>query len=226
MAISFSNQESDYWRRGSPDDPRLFHTGPSDRIRVLSPQVGEGYIQQIPLQEGLSLIVRDYLVHSTFVYTTARRTKPCLEFEFCLGGRAAGRASFIPHVDLQENFRIQSAYPRQLKLEVIISHSMLDAYSPTAFKSLHPLDQAILFDWVDRMYRLQRGYAAKSPQAAFNQLLSGALSRTQIPSAVDPFDHLELYSLGRLWMSITSHMQQLLHQILSGCLKSKKADGI
>ncbi|MEM9009442.1 MAG: AraC family transcriptional regulator [Cyanobacteria bacterium P01_F01_bin.86] len=215
MAIPFSNQESDYWHCGSHNDPRLLHSDSSDQIRILSPQVGEGYIQEIPLQEGLSLVVMDYSVHSIFAYTTARRSSPHLEFEFCLHGQAAGQASFIPHLDLQEICLLRSAHPRRLKVEVMVRHSMYADYSQTLLEHLPSQDKALLLNWASQVYRSQRGYSAKSPQTALDTVLSGDITSPQMFCKADPFECLDFGSLGRTWQFITSEMHQLLSQILS-----------
>ncbi|MGD1849433.1 MAG: helix-turn-helix transcriptional regulator [Cyanophyceae cyanobacterium] len=169
----------------------------------------------IPLQEGMSLIIMDYSVHSTFLYKTSRSRTPFLEFEFCLDGPAAGQGAFVPHVALKESFGVRAARPRQLKVEVIFSHALFEAYSHAVIQHLHPQDQAMLFNWASWVHRFQRGYEAQSSQSAFAQILSGGIASTLIPRAVDPFNHLEFYSFGRLWISLTSEMNQLVNQILS-----------
>ena len=80
----------------------------------------------------------------------------------------------------------------------------------------------MLFNWASWVHRFQRGYDAKSSQAAFAHILSGGIAATNpISSAVDPFNHLDFYSFSRFWVSMTSQMRQLVHHILS-CPRSEE----
>ena len=214
MAIRFFNQKSDYLHCGSPEDPRLFHADSSDQIQIWSPQVGQGYTQTIPLREGLCLVVMDYSIHSTFIYKNPRRS-PFLEFEFQIEGPAAGQSMFMPHlVQSQNSFGIRSAQPRQLKVEVLFSAPMFETCAHTVVEYFPPQDRAMLYDWASWVYRSRHGYDAKSPQAAFNHILSGAIASPQVFCAKDPFESLDFCAFGRFWRSMTSEMRQVVKQIL------------
>lgn len=215
MAIRFFNQASDYLHCGSPDDPRLFHTDSSDQIQVWSPQVGQGYTQMIPLREGLCLVILDYSIHSTFLYRNSRRS-PFLEFEFQIEGPAAGQIAFVPHFVKQQNsFGIRSVQPRQFKVEVLFSSPLFKPYSHAVVEHLPPQDRAMVYDWANWVYRSQYGYDAKSAQAAFNQILSGAIASPQEFNVDDLFESQEICTFGRFWRSMTSEMHQVINQILS-----------
>ncbi|MEM7796120.1 MAG: AraC family transcriptional regulator [Cyanobacteria bacterium P01_C01_bin.118] len=214
MAIRFFNQKSDYLHCGSSDDPRLFHADSSDQIQIWSPQVGQGYTQTIPLREGLSLVVMDYSVHSTFLYKNSR-CSPFLEFEFQIEGPASGQSAFVPHLVQHDSFGIRSVQPRQLKVEILFSAPMFKTCAHTVVEYFPPQDRAMLHDWASWVYRSQHGYDAKSPQAAFDQILSGTIASPQVFSANDPFESLDFCAFGRFWRSMTSEMHQLVNQILS-----------
>ncbi|MEO1348181.1 MAG: AraC family transcriptional regulator [Cyanobacteria bacterium J06635_15] len=214
MAIQFFNQKSDYLHCGSPDDPRLFHADSSDQIQVWSPQVGQGYMQTIFLREGLSLVILDYSIHNAFSRKATRRS-PFLEFEFQLEGPAAGQSAFVPQVIQPDSFGLRSVQPRQFNVEVIFSAPLLKPYAYAVVEHLPPQDRSTLYDWANWVYRSQHGYAARSPQAAFDYILSGAIASSKASTVGNPFEHLDFFALGRLWRSMTSEMYKVVEQILS-----------
>ena len=213
MAIPFFNQKSDYLHPGDPGDPRLFHADPSDQILVWSPQVGDGYQQIIPLQAGLTLAILDCSIHRTFSYRPPRQS-PFLEFEFQLEGPAAGQSTFVPHVFQRDGASVRTVHRRELKIEVLLAGPLLKSYAHTVVEHLPPQDQATLYSWASQVYRDQRGDTAKSPQAAFDYVLSGAVTASQISGSDDPFKDLGLYQFGHFWRSQTADMRQVIHQIL------------
>ena len=217
MAIRFFNQKSDYLHCGSSDDPRLFHADSSDQIQIWSPQVGQGYTQTIPLREGLCLVVMDCSIHSTFVYKNPRYS-PFLEFEFQIEGPAAGQSMFMPHlVQSQNSFGIRSVHPRQLKVEVLLSAPLLKTYAHIVVEHLPPQDRAMVHSWANWVYRSQRGHEPKSTQAAFDQILSGAIVPPQSLyfDRHKPFECLDFCAFSRSWRSMTAETYQVVNQILS-----------
>ncbi|NEQ42338.1 MAG: hypothetical protein F6K00_01770 [Leptolyngbya sp. SIOISBB] len=213
MAIPFFNQESDYLHPGDPSDPRLFHADPSDQILVWSPQVGDGYQQIISLQAGLKLAILDCSIHRTFSYRPPQQS-PFLEFEFQVEGRAAGQSTFVPHVCQRDGVGVRAVQRRELKVEVLLAAPLLKSYAYTVVEHLPPQDQATLYGWASWVYRYQQGYTAKSPQAAFDYVLSGAVNSSQASGSDDPFKDLSMYQFGRLWRSQTADMRQVIYQIL------------
>lgn len=214
MAIRFFKQASDYLYSGSHQDSRLVHVDSSDQIKVWSPHVGQGYIQTIPLQEELSLVILDYAIHSTFFCNSSGRNR-CLEIEFQLAGPAAGQSTFLPCFAPQNGLGSQLAQPRQFKVEIVFSPPMFESYSQALVEHMASQDQKILYDWADWVHFSQRGYGAKSARSAFAQILNGTIKSPQLFSADDPFEKLDIWAFGRLWRSMTSEMHQVINQILS-----------
>lgn len=215
MALQFFNQASDYIQSGGSDDPRLLHAESSDHIQIVSPQVGQGYIQTIPLQEGLSLVILDYAIHSTCLSSVPGFQQRCLEITFQVTGPAAGRSSFLPHLGLPDRFGLRPAQPRQVKVEIIVSPPLFESYSQKLVEHMAPQDQDILYDWAYWVYRAQQGYRAPSSQAAFEQLLQGAIILPQVSSVDDPSENLDFGAFGRSWRSMTAEIHQVISQILS-----------
>ena len=215
MAIRFLNQVSDYLQPGSPDDSRLFHADSSDQVQVWLPQVGEGYMQTIPLQEGLSLAILDYKVHSTFLSHYPRRSQ-FLEFEFCITGPASGRSTFYRPIDLNSLFAVcKPQQQRQLKVEICCRPPFFMPYLHQVFEHLASQEQQLLYTWADQVYRSQLGYGATSPQAVFQQMMSEAVFWPQFFNGDQIFRQLGFWSFGNLQRSMTSEMHQVVNQILS-----------
>lgn len=214
MAIRFFDQASDCLHSGSHQDSRLFHVDSSDQIKVWSPQVGQGYIQIIPLQEELSLVILDYAIHSTFFCNSVRRNR-YLEVEFQLAGSAAGQSTFVPCFAPQNELKSKPAQPRQFNVEIVFSSSMFESYSRALVEQMTSQDQTILYDWADWVHFSRRGYGAKSSRSAFDQILNGTITSPQVFSVDDPFEKLDVWAFGRFWRSITSEMHRVINQILS-----------
>ncbi|NEQ30128.1 MAG: hypothetical protein F6K04_03865 [Leptolyngbya sp. SIO4C5] len=61
MVTRLQLQGPDDWLIPSrQENSRLFHTDSGDRIWVVPPHLGQGYIQEILLQDDLSIFILDY----------------------------------------------------------------------------------------------------------------------------------------------------------------------
>ncbi|MFG6101424.1 AraC family transcriptional regulator [Leptothoe sp. EHU-05/26/07-4] len=217
MTSRFLNPRSNYLHPGSPDDSRLFHGDSSDQIQVWSPQVGQGYLQTIPLREDLSLVILDYTMRNT-VLTHIPKQRASLEFEFQISGSAPGQSGLTPHYGLGD-LNIEPAQQRQLKVEIFF-------FGPSAFMAYYQLIAELLpFQALDIfhksvqcMHHAQFGYQAISPQAALIQILS----QTGSPPASSRLMVDHLLSASELLGSdhtvqqlMTPEMHQVIHQIFS-----------
>ena len=216
MAIRFLNPRSDYLHPGNPNDSRLFHGDSSDHIQVWSPQVGQGYLQTIPLREDLSLIILDYTMYNT-VLTHIPKQETSLEFEFQLAGSASGQSSLAPHFG-PGDLSIGPAQQRQFKVEVFFGPSAFMAYYQLIAERLPPQALNLFHKSVQRLHHTQFGYQATSPQAALTQILARTISSSIFSKLIT--DHLLLASelLGSdhtVQQSMTSEMHQVIHQIFS-----------
>ncbi|MEM6521271.1 MAG: AraC family transcriptional regulator [Cyanobacteria bacterium P01_C01_bin.70] len=214
MTIQFFKQKLDCLHPGSLDDSRLFHADPSDQVQVWLPQVGQGYEQTIPLREGLSLKILDYTRHSTFLSHYPRRNK-FLEFEFHIAGPASGHSTFYPPLAQNSPVGVWQTQLRRLNVEVILCPPFFSPYLHKVFEHLASQDQNLLYRWANWGYRSQLGYAAASPQAAFQQMINGAVSSSQFFSADQAFENLEFWSFSNLRRAMTPEMHQVVNQILS-----------
>ena len=213
MAIRFFNQKSDYLHPGSHNDRRLFHAEPSDQIQVWLPLAGEGYIQTIPLQEGLALVILDYKIHDA-LFRYVPRLNQSLEYTFHIAGPTSGQSSCCPHFS-QKSLSVLQPQKRLFKVEVFFSPSDFVAHSQALIEYFLPQDQTILYRWADWVYRYQQGYAAASPQAAFTQILNGIVTLPTIFDAEQTSEIFEFQAFSYPRTPTTSEMHQVINQILS-----------
>ena len=222
MAIRLFNQESDWLQPGNPYDSRLFHADLSDQVQVWSPPGGQGYKQTILLQEGLSLVILDYTTHEdTFLCPTPGLTQ-CLEYTFHITRPTSGRSSYWPYFG-NRVLGVWQPQKRWFKVELFFSASNFAPYSQALIEHFLPQEQTILYNWADWLHRYQLGYAAASPQAAFTQLLNGAIALPAISNTERASEILEFQAFSYPWISMTPEMHQVVNQILScpysGCIR-------
>lgn len=214
MARQTFYQTSDYFHPGSPNDSRLFHADSSDQIRVCLPPVGQGYKQIIPLQEGLSLVILDYKVHSNFLSRYPQRSQ-FLEFEFRIAGPLSGHSIFYPPQDPSMLVGIWQTQQRRFNIEVTFSQPFLMPYLSKVFEHLTSQDQNLIYTLIDWVYRSQLGYAAVSPQAVLTQILSGAVVLPKLFKPDPLLKNPKLWAFGNMQRLMTPEMHQVIHQILS-----------
>ena len=201
---------------GSPDDSRLFHADPSDQIQVWSPQVGQGYVQTIPLQEDLSLVIVDDTMHNILLMNTYKQ-QASLEFEFQLAEPAPGQSSLTPHFEMR-GLNIRPAQQRRFKVEIFFGPSAFMAYYQLIAERVPPQALNLCHKFVQRLHCSQFGCQAASPQAALSQILAHKISSP--PSSKFIADHLLsapefLGSHHAAQQSMTPEMHQVIHQIFS-----------
>ncbi|MBE7385516.1 MAG: helix-turn-helix transcriptional regulator [Leptolyngbya sp. SIO1E4] len=213
MAIRFLNQASDYLHSGSPDDARLFHADSSDQIQIWSPQMGQGYTQTIPLQEGLSLVILDYTSYDTFLHSVQGLNQR-LEYTFHMAGPTSGQSFASPHLG-DSVFNVRQPQKRLFRVEIFFSPPSFMPHLQALIEHQLPQDQTTLYRWANWVHRYQYGYAAPSPQTALTQILNGI---TAVPTFLSPeqlLETLELQAFSRPWISMTPEMHQVVSQILS-----------
>lgn len=212
MATRLLNPVSDYLRLGSADDSRLFHGDSSDRIWVWSEEIGQGYIQRIPLRDGLSLMILDHTMHNITVQEIDMLPR-AIEFSFQLAGSGAGQSMFFPHVG-QKTILTRRA-ERRFNVEVFFSTSEFMPCAHNLIGHLLPQSQEVILGWADWVHSYHLGYSAPSSQTAFNKILNGAISSPSMLDADNPFAACHWLTFGRLWQPMTPEMHQVVHQILS-----------
>ncbi|MEL6401219.1 MAG: AraC family transcriptional regulator [Cyanobacteria bacterium J06626_4] len=216
MASRFLNQVSDHLHSGSPSDSRLFHADPSDQIQVWSPQVGQGYVQTIPLREDLSLVIVDDTMHNAVLMNTCKQ-EAALEFEFQLAGATPGQSSLAPHFGMRGP-NTRPAQQRRFKVEIFFGPSAFMTYYQLIAERLPPQALNLFHKSVECMHRSQFGHQAASPQAALTQILSRTVSPLPLSQSIADlllFAPELLGSNHTVQQAMVPEMHQVIHQILS-----------
>ncbi|MEM6425249.1 MAG: AraC family transcriptional regulator [Cyanobacteria bacterium P01_D01_bin.128] len=179
---------------GSWQDPRLLHADPSDRILVCPTALGDGYYQNIFLEDNITLVILDYRLHDDLVLDVAGECDR-IEFEFQLAGPQAGYSFFVPYLGLPE-MSIKHARKRYFKVEVFFEPPILNTYFQAVLDRFTPKDQQVANSAIQALHRLWDGGSS----ATFEQLIT---------------KQLDIFSLDYATRApITVAMKNILGQIL------------
>lgn len=177
------NHWSDWLQPGSPDDSRLFHSDSSDRVWGCPPHLGQGYIQEIPLQDDLSLNIHHYQLYENLLIDQPGEAN-CLEFEFYLEGDAlAGYSSIVPYLGFKD--LIIKRTRRMFKLEIVFQYPSLMTYTQAFRERLSPRNQVIFEQFIHCLGQSLRRRGS-TPERTFQQLLQGQI----MPFAEMTFDQV------------------------------------
>ena len=218
MAERLSLSRWDEWYDiGSWQDPRLFHADPSDRVLVCPSHLGNGYYQQIFLDDDITLVILDYEVHHDLVLDIPGDCSG-IEFEFQLAGPRPGH-SFLEFYFGMPSMTVMRARKRYFKVEIFFGPSKLNNYYFQAIlKRFTSRDQRVVNSLLKALYRSCGGGHSPSQATllkrifATNKTLNDALFKHLVSKEL--FD--ELLNISYAARSpITKAMQSLIEQILS-----------
>lgn len=218
-----SSQYQDWLLPGSPDDSRLLHSDASDRVLVCPEHLGQGYVQEIFLQDDLSVFILDYTLHNSVIVTTAKQSDR-LEFEFQLAGRRPGCSFFEPHIGLK-NVSVKPGQKRCFKVEVVLKRPTLTAYLQAYMERLLPQAQNVAKRVMQSMYQHYNGGLAIAPPAKtldqllqsvsaseYGNFLTNSVIEQVLPASLYAETVVFNYANRR---PITPKMSQVLERILS-----------
>ena len=197
---------------------KLFHADPTDLIWRIPDSYGRGYVQEIELGNGVSLVILDYELTQDLLKDIAL-FRTSLEFEFCLAGINPGTNSTILHLGDSKSIHLQAGQ-RCLWVEVFVTAPRLEHYFHYLLEQLPPKLRQISGDYFEQIYRHCFSDRPPTLQIAAHQVLknsalpsmqsavSYATERVFCPEAW--FEFKQVLS-GRT----TSAMQTVLNQILN-----------
>ncbi|MEM9093126.1 MAG: AraC family transcriptional regulator [Cyanobacteria bacterium P01_F01_bin.53] len=210
------NHWRDWLLPGSPSDSRLFHSDSSDRIHVCPPHLGQGYFQEILLQDDLTLFICDYTLNQdVLVDVSSERER--LELVVQIGSNA-GYSFFIPFYG-SKKFDPKQARKRVFNVKVCFKRPTLITYFQAFLERLSPQTHCVAERAIQAMYRYQGGGPSSTLIGMLNRIFDCAI-------AADPHCTPEQVSTAALYAEaialkyavrspMTSAMQQLIGQILS-----------
>ena len=169
-AKQISNEQNYCLLEGSPSDPRLLHSDPSDSILVYPAHLADGYRQEIQLQDNLSLAIVNYEITGQ-VSPVMRKKRAYIKFEFPVAQKAAQKATqktakgdsqysnFIPNVAGRE---VLEGYvgKRVFEVEVVFKRSAMATYFQAYVDRMSVRSQQIIkkiFPFLPQ-YELHRSY--------------------------------------------------------------------
>ncbi|MEM0978701.1 MAG: helix-turn-helix domain-containing protein [Cyanobacteria bacterium P01_H01_bin.58] len=211
-----SKHDPNWLAPGSPNDPRLLHSAPDDKV-LLYPN-NQGYRQEIVLQEELSIFIIDYTLQRD-VLIEDRGGSNWLKFEFPLTG---------PEVDIsfwssrlgKGDFSVVPKRRHIFELEVLLKRSLLEQYFQAIAERLPEQVLPMARNVLDYLYSGVNGHNSGLTLA---ELLERFLARpfTAYPSGVfEPplFNtiHSDAAALFRYrFQRRTPAMEHVIAQILS-----------
>ena len=88
----------DWLLPGSPDDSRLFHADPSDKILLYPAHIGQGYRQYIKLRDDLILVIMNYVINREVIVNWPSGQEVATKFEFPVSGSGGQHSRFMPSI--------------------------------------------------------------------------------------------------------------------------------
>ncbi|MEM7061899.1 MAG: AraC family transcriptional regulator [Cyanobacteria bacterium P01_B01_bin.77] len=154
------NHWQDWLEPGSASDTRLHHAEESDRILVCPSELGQGYMQEIPLQDDLSLHIHDYTLHDDLILDSPGQRNRS-EFDFVVKSHNTGSGFFLPCFGVK-TFHFQAAQKKVFKLKVAFKHSASTAYCQAFMERLSPQTYSLGEQVIQAIYRHQEGHLLSS----------------------------------------------------------------
>ncbi|ASC72648.1 AraC family transcriptional regulator [Halomicronema hongdechloris C2206] len=211
------NHWQDWLLPGNPDDTRLLHADGCDRIYVCPPHLGRGYIQEIPLQDDLSLFIVDYALTNDLVIDVPGES-PHIEFEFLLAGPETGYSLFVPNFGFKQ-LEVKRSQRRFFKVEVIFKPPTLTDYFQAYLEQLSPQAQSVAERVIQAMYRYQRSGSLSTPVKMLSRVMQGGMASepyTTFGHVVSDTLHAESVVFNYANRTpISPTMNQVIGQILS-----------
>lgn len=185
---------------GSPNDPRLLHSDPSDAVFVHPNHLCQGYGQEIRLQDDITLNIIDRRLTQA-VLMDAPRYGHSIEFEFQLAGPQAGYSFFYPHLCVRD-LQLMQPSNRTFKVEIFLDLPVLMTYFQAFLDSL-PSHKKII---IERLLRAM--YCHYNGGVDLNT--ASTISRLFAPTA-NPYAYLTLEQI--LSYTLYSDVMALVQEI-------------
>lgn len=158
---------------GDLSDSRLLHSGPSDRIFVYPSHLGDGYRQQIPLRDDLTLVILDYTLTQNVVID-APDSGDRLKFEFQLD---SGYNFILPDLGLQ-NLGVSPARRRSFEVEIIVNCPSLVTYLNAYVENLSPQLQHLIKRILQSSYPHSGRCSLSTTIGILKRMFDGALTQS------------------------------------------------
>ncbi|MBL1174806.1 helix-turn-helix transcriptional regulator [Pantanalinema sp. GBBB05] len=136
MTALFLHQMNELFTPSTSVGLPLFHADLSDRIWQIPVAMGQGFVREIELSRGLSLVIVDCELTQAIEQNVAL-FRPSLEFEFCLVGNNSGSNLTMLHLGDRKRLQLPSGQ-RHLWVEVFVTTPRLESYFSGLLEQLSP----------------------------------------------------------------------------------------
>jgi len=196
------------------DVPTMLHCDRDDIIQVCPAHLGQGYVQEVPLREDLSLVIIDYTLHQPLL-VDAPGDRGLLEFEFQLSGPDPGQSFFVPYFGLR-SFGVRPAQKRIFKVEVFFKPPTLNDYFQDFTKRLTAPIQEVIEAILQQLCHYEAGSSSLSLPSTLNRLIS---ANSIVKQTYEQLLSSTLYSDAMVLGAATCHpitpeMETVIGQIL------------
>jgi len=208
-------RENHWLEPGGLHVPTMLHCDLDDIIQVCPTHLGQGYVQEIPLREDLSLVIIDYTLHQPLL-VDAPGDHGLLEFEFQLSGPDPGQSFFVPYFGLR-SFGVRPAQKRIFKVEVFFKPPTLNDYFQDFTQRLTTPVRQMIEAILRQLCRYQAGPSSLSLSSALDRLMS---AQSLFDQTYEQLLTHALYSDAVVLGSATCHpitpeMETIIGQILN-----------
>lgn len=205
----------DWLEPGDPSYAGLLHSDRSDSVQICPAQLGQGYVQSIPLRDDLNLVIIDYTLNQPLLID-APREHGLLEFEFQLAGREPGQSLIMPYFGLR-GVGVRPAHQRLFKVELFFKSPTLNTYFQDFTQGLSASVQQTIEAVLQQLCRQRWGQSPSSFVATLDRLMSAP---SGFPRAFEQMLPADLYSDiaaldAAFSQPMTPAMQTVIGQILS-----------
>ncbi|PSB09523.1 AraC family transcriptional regulator [Pleurocapsa sp. CCALA 161] len=164
----------DWLERGSYKDSRLLHSDKSDRIQVCPSHLGQGYRQEIPLRDDLSLVIENYRLDRNLVIDIPSHNS-FVAFGFPLTGADARHSLFDVCFGLRE-IHIKQSQQQIFNVEIVFKQSTTAIYLQEFMARLFPQTLDIAEQVIRSIYRYRKGYSSSNTKEMLERVLQDTIS--------------------------------------------------
>ena len=203
---------------GSPNDPRLLHSDSADRVFFYTADLGQGYRQEIPLRDDLTLMIIDYTPKYDLLFDQIGEGNR-IEFEFHLIGPYSGYSLCIPCFRLRQ-FGMRRAQRHIFKVEILFKRPALIEYARSFIERLSPRANSAAKHILQSIYQRQVGGTNAAIDEILNQLFNPVATTAEQGLSVEHILTDTLYEESAILSyatraPITPRMKLLIEQMLS-----------
>ena len=170
----------DWLEPGSLYNSKLLHSEKSDRILVCPSHLGQGYIQEIPLRDDLSLVIKNYRLDRDLIIDIPSHDSS-IRFSFPLTGSDARYSTFyvcfgLREIHIARCLRLAPQSHQQIfDVQIVFTQSTIVTYLQEFMARLLPQTYCIAEQITRSIHRYQKGYSTSNTKEMLDRILQDAI---------------------------------------------------